>query len=73
MKNEKKPYLLTLEAGEYYFCPCGKSNNKPFCDGSHRMTTLTPFTLQLSEKKQLTICGCGKSKNFPCCDGAHLE
>ncbi|MEO9169957.1 MAG: CDGSH iron-sulfur domain-containing protein [Candidatus Baltobacteraceae bacterium] len=24
------------EAGALYFCRCGASNNKPFCDSSHK-------------------------------------
>ena len=34
MKN--KPFLVKLEKGKTYaFCQCEKSDNQPFCDGSH--------------------------------------
>ncbi len=32
---QKAPYVLELEPGTYYWCSYGKSNNQPFCDGSH--------------------------------------
>jgi len=32
-----KPIKVVLEKGaEYHFCACGRSNNQPFCDGSHK-------------------------------------
>ena len=30
------PIALTLEAGTYFRCTCGKSQNLPFCDGAHQ-------------------------------------
>ena len=32
---QKAPYPLELEPGSYWWCACGKSQNQPFCDGSH--------------------------------------
>ncbi|MCA1760054.1 MAG: CDGSH iron-sulfur domain-containing protein [Bacteroidales bacterium] len=30
--------MVTLETGTYHWCACGRSNNQPFCDGSHQGT-----------------------------------
>lgn len=39
----RKPMNVELEEGkEYYWCSCGRSDNQPFCDGSHRGTSFTP-------------------------------
>ena len=40
---DNKPIKVSLTKGEeYYFCTCGRSNNQPFCDGSHAGTSFTP-------------------------------
>jgi CDGSH-type Zn-finger protein len=33
---DKMPAVIKLEAGEYWWCSCGKSSKQPFCDGSHQ-------------------------------------
>ncbi len=70
MAESKCPYsVLNLEAGTYYWCSCGKSASQPFCDGSHKGTTLTPVPLELTEKTEVIFCGCKKTKKIPYCDG----
>jgi len=32
----RKSKLMTVEPGDYYWCMCKQSDNKPFCDGKHR-------------------------------------
>lgn len=67
----KKPTVLELEPGTYYWCACGKSANQPFCDGSHQGTAFQPQVFTIDEKKRVALCNCKYSANTPFCDGAH--
>ena len=41
----KEPDVLTLEAGTYYWCTCGRSRDQPFCDGAHEGTGFEPLDI----------------------------
>jgi len=69
----KVPKMVTLEPGTYHWCACGKSNNQPFCDGSHKGSSFVPLAFQVEEKKDFWLCQCKQSKNKPYCDGTHRE
>ncbi len=49
---EKKPTVMELEPGTYYWCSCGHSAKQPFCDGSHKGTELTPVAFESPRKNQ---------------------
>jgi len=71
---QKAPYPVEVEAGKsYYWCSCGKSQNQPFCDGSHKGSEFSPvaFTAEKTETKY--FCGCKMTANQPFCDGAHAK
>ncbi|HIC05185.1 MAG TPA: CDGSH iron-sulfur domain-containing protein [Nitrospirales bacterium] len=68
---EKKPTILTLDAGTYYWCQCGKSETQPFCDGSHQGTDFEPKQFTLAETTKVWLCMCKHTHNSPFCDGAH--
>ncbi|MDJ1182510.1 CDGSH iron-sulfur domain-containing protein [Roseofilum casamattae] len=70
---DKKPAILTLEPGNYYWCSCGQSSNQPYCDGSHAGTQFTPMAIEITETKQVALCNCKYSENKPFCDGAHAK
>jgi CDGSH-type Zn-finger protein len=65
------PAVLELEAGTYYWCQCGESQNQPFCDGSHAGTDFSPVKIELAEAKRLALCQCKRTGNQPMCDGTH--
>lgn len=69
----KTPVMLNLEAGEYYWCACGKSSNQPFCDGSHQGTTISPVAFIIDSKQDTFLCQCKHSANKPYCDGSHAN
>ena len=71
--TQKKPFVVELEAGDYWWCSCGRSADQPFCDGSHAGSGLEPHPFTLSEKTKVWLCGCKHSKSSPFCDGAHKE
>ena len=69
---QKMPYVQKAEAGKAYaWCACGRSENQPFCDGSHAVTDLRPVIVKIKEEKNVAWCGCKQSGNKPFCDGTH--
>ena len=38
LKGSDGKDLTPTELNEIYLCACGHSNNKPFCDGTHKKT-----------------------------------
>lgn len=69
----KKPAVLELDPGDYWYCTCGNSANQPFCDGSHKSTDFTPMKFTLEEKTQVALCQCKHTGNAPFCDGSHAK
>ena len=67
----RKPIVARYEAGVYWWCACGRSQNQPFCDGSHQGTSFSPVKVELSEEKQIAWCTCKHSKKGAFCDGTH--
>ncbi len=70
---DKKPVVMELEAGDYFWCSCGQSSNQPFCDGSHQGTDFAPMKFTIDEKKQVALCACKYTGNQPFCDGSHAK
>jgi len=68
---QKSPYLLDIEAGDYYWCACGRSKNQPFCDGSHQGSEFSPVKFTITTKETKAFCGCKRTKGAPYCDGSH--
>lgn len=68
---DKKPVILDLEPGTYYWCSCGRSKKQPFCDGSHKGSGFEPLKFDVKEKGRHALCNCKITKTPPFCDGAH--
>ena len=67
----KKPVVLTVEPGIYYWCVCGRSQAQPFCDGSHAGTGIEPLEVKVPQQQKLAFCACKQTKTPPFCDGSH--
>ena len=69
---QREPIGIDVEQGKKYFwCACGKSAKQPFCDGSHKDTSFTPFTYAATETKRVYFCCCKHTSATPLCDGSH--
>jgi CDGSH-type Zn-finger protein len=64
------PINLPVEFGKtYWWCACGLSKKQPFCDGSHKITGLSPLRYRPAETGVKSFCVCKRTKNPPFCDG----
>jgi CDGSH-type Zn-finger protein len=69
-----KPASIELDLGKsYHWCSCGRSNNQPFCDGSHRETNMKPLEFIAESSGSATLCQCKQTGNPPYCDGSHTK
>jgi CDGSH-type Zn-finger protein len=68
---DRKPAVLELEPGSYWWCQCGLSKTQPWCDGSHKTTEYTPVEVIVKQKRNYALCQCKQSANGAYCDGSH--
>jgi len=67
----KKPLVLELDPGTYHWCACGRSQDQPYCDGSHKGTEITPVAFTVESRDKVWLCQCKHTKTPPYCDGSH--
>ncbi len=70
---DKRPMVLELAPGTYWWCACGRSQKQPWCDGSHKGTPFRPVKWEVTEKKRYALCLCKHTQNPPLCDGNHKK
>ena len=69
-----EPIAIELEANkEYYYCTCGKSEDKIFCNGSHQGTQFEPKVFSVKKEDTYYLCPCKNSDKEPFCDGSHTK
>ncbi len=68
----RQPIMLDAKAGEtYWWCACGRSQNQPFCDGSHEGSVFSPVEWSPERDRRVLLCACKRTGKAPLCDGSH--
>ncbi len=66
------PIAMELREGEsVWWCACGRSQEQPFCDGSHEGTGIEPLEFIAPRTKTYYLCCCKQTRKPPLCDGTH--
>ena len=75
MAYENSPIFTDETPGKKFFCTCGESETKPYCDGSHskKNTGKSPKEFTIEEARRYVVCDCGRSGKLPFCDGTHAK
>jgi CDGSH-type Zn-finger protein len=69
-----EPITIDVVAGEtYWWCMCGRSQNQPFCDGSHEGTGFEPMAYKDARSRPISFCTCKRTRTPPFCDDSHDE
>ncbi len=69
-----EPIAVDLEKGQtVWWCACGRSQNQPYCDGSHKVTSITPVEYTARRTGTVYLCACKGTGNQPLCDGTHNQ
>lgn len=67
-----KPLLVAVKAGRpVLWCSCGRSQNQPYCDGSHKGSDFRPVKYMPEEDGEVLLCACKRTASQPICDGSH--
>ncbi len=65
---------MMMQAGKFNYCACGRTENNPFCDGSHyESTDIKPILVVFEFQQEVKWCDCRNSKNLPFCDHSHRK
>lgn len=80
MSENEKPKIAGLRSikvetkpGLYFWCTCGRSEDQPYCDGSHNGTSFLPMPVKIDELQLVKWCTCKMTKTPPYCDHTHRE
>ena len=71
--NTKVPYFERLQAGNFFWRSCGRSQRQPFCDGAHKGSESKPLKFTVENEAVRPLCGCKRTATPPFCDGTHLN
>ena len=76
MPYQESPHYIDETPGNKYYCTCGESANKPYCDGSHETKNTGKLPMEFNVEKALAVWPFAiaeKRKTSPRCDGSHSK